>query len=197
MRRWFCFPLLLALLSGCLPASAPDPGLEVAIVNAPAGERAPFLAERLQEEILGLPGCCSFGLIRPAPLRFQETHRDMFGSRAAPAAASIARSLGAEVAVMAAAPRFERSVERVRGGRHVTGVVRVNATVIDASTGMPLGSAGSLTFRGARFVPGDRPLPEPDEDPLMIALTEEAARDLAPQLTALLSGLSRESGSVR
>lgn len=184
--------LLTTLLAGCLPGAADDPGVEVALVNAPAGERVPFLADDLQHSLVALDGCCRFDFIRSTPLRFQETHRDMFGSRAAPAAAAIARSLGAEVAVMVSAPRFERKVEQVDGGREVSGVVSLQATAIEAASGRPLGSVGSLAFRGRRFEPNRGSLPEIDEDPLMIALTRDAVADLAPHLAALLDDVSRD-----
>ena len=191
-RRLCAFVLLLMVLPGCLPAPGAGGGVQVALVNAPAGERVPFLAEALQGQVEAQRGCCRFEFIRPAPLRFQETHRDMFGSRAAPAAASIARSLGAELAVMASAPRFERRVERVSGGREVSGVVRLQATAIDAATGATLGSVGSLTYRGSRFEAAGEPLPEIDADPLMLALAEDALADLAPHLAALLADVTGE-----
>ena len=183
--------LLLAVgLSGCLPSAQEEPGVQVALVNAPAGERVSFLAEALQGELLALNRCCRFDFARTAPIRFQETHRDMFGSRAAPQAAAIARNLGSELAVMVSAPRFERRVERVDGGREVSGVVRLQASAIDAATGRSLGSVGSLTFRGSRIEDAGRPLPELEEDPTMRDLAGAATSDLAPHLAALIEDVA-------
>lgn len=189
--------LLATLLSACAPSTQDDLGLQVAMVNAPAGERVSFLADDLQQATISLPDCCRFDFTRPAPLRFQETHRDMFGSRAAPQAASIARNLGAEVAVMASAPRFERIVESVNGSREIRGIVRLQATAIDAATGNALGSVGSLTFRRGRLQDATEPLPELEEDPLMVALVEEAVEDLAPHLAALLEDIARQYPAAR
>ena len=183
--------LLLAVgLSGCLPSAEEDPGVQVVLVNAPAGERVSFLAEALQRELLALDSCCRFDFARTAPIRFQETHRDMFGSRAAPQAAAIARNLGSELAVMVSAPRFERRVERVDGGREVSGVVRLQAGAIDAATGSALGSVGSLTFRGSRIEDASGPLPDLEEDPTMLDLARAAASDLAPHLAALIEDVA-------
>lgn len=182
--------VFLMVLASCAPAVQEDAGLQVALINAPAGQRVSFLADELQEALVEVPSRSDFGFIRPAPIRFQETHRDMFGSRAAPQSASLARNLGAEVAVMASAPRFERSVESVEGGSEVRGVVQLQASAIDAESGEPLGTVGSLTFRGSRLADDSEPLPEIEEDPLMISLTRDAVADLAPHLAALLGDLA-------
>jgi hypothetical protein len=187
--------IVVALLSACAPITAEQTGDQprVALVNAPAEQRVSILADLLTAEMSGVRGCCAFEFVRSSPLRFQETHRDMFGSRAAPQAASIARNLGAEFAVMAAAPVFERTVERFDdGSRDVRGSVRVRAVVLDPETAEQLAAVGSFTFRDARSLGADEPLPEPDEDPLMIVLTEQAAADLAPHLAAVLGDLASE-----
>lgn len=180
------------VLTSCAPTAQDEAGFQVALVNAPADERVSFLADSLQQETLDLPDCCAFDFIRPAPIRFQETHRNMFGSRAAPQSASLARNLGAEVAVMASAPRFERTVASVDSGREVRGVVQLRATAVDAETGETIGSVGSLTFRGSRLEDAGAPLPEVEEDPTMMALAEDAVDDLAPHLAALLADIAAQ-----
>ncbi|MEX2540377.1 MAG: hypothetical protein WD314_01165 [Trueperaceae bacterium] len=185
--------LLLAAISACAPTAVDEPaGPLVALINAPAEQRVSMVAATLQQEVTGVRSCCSFSFARSQPVRFQETHRDLFGSRAAPQAASLARNLGARLAVMAGAPRYERTVESVDGGREVRGVVQLRATVLDADSGEQLGTVGSLTFRDRRLEGEDQQLPEVEDDPLMIDLTRQAVSDLAPHLAALLEDLSED-----
>lgn len=182
--------VMLMVLASCAPTVQEDGSLQVALVNSPAEQRVSFLAGALQQAVGEVPSCCDFGFVRPTPIRFQETHRDMYGSRAAPQSASLARNLGAEVAVMTSAPLFERTVESFEGGSEVSGVVQLQARAIDAETGESLGTVGSLTFRGSRQIDDNEPLPEVEEDPLMRALTEDAVADLAPHLAALIGDLA-------
>jgi hypothetical protein len=188
--------LLMALLGSCAPGVTQEPSEPVvAFINAPAEQRVAPAADALQAEVESVPGCCTFSFTRSAPVRFQETHRDLFGSRAAPNAAALARNLSADLAVMAGAPRFERTVEAIDGAREVRGVVQFRATVLDATTGEALGSVGSLVFRDSRLVREGEPLPEPDEDPMMLALMRDAVADLAPHLAAVLLDLAAEAAS--
>jgi hypothetical protein len=185
--------LLMALLVACAPAATQEPSEPVvALINAPAELRVAPAADALQAEVESVPGCCTFAFTRSRPVRFQETRRDLFGSRAAPNAAALARNLGADLAVMAGAPLFERTVEAIDGAREVRGVVQFRATVLDAATGNALGSVGSLVFRDSRVVREGEALPEPDEDPMMLALMREAVADLAPHLAAVLMDLAAE-----
>jgi hypothetical protein len=89
--------LLFVTLTACVPA-AYDTRPKVAFVNAPTENRVNGLAETLESTIKKEE--TTFGFSRSSALRFQETHRDMFGSRAALQAAFIARSQGALYAVM-------------------------------------------------------------------------------------------------
>jgi hypothetical protein len=195
--RYTILTLLLGLLASCAPAvEAEVGGPLVALINAPAEQRVSQVAGLLQERTARVPGCCPFSFTRPQPVRFQETHRNMFGSRAVPQAASLARNLRADLAVMAGAARFERNVEQLDGERLVEGVVQLRATVIDASSEENLGSVLSRTLSGSRVIGPDESLPEPEEDPTMVALTEEAVVDLAPHLAALLIELSSGRASA-
>jgi hypothetical protein len=190
--------LLLAVLGSCAPSVTQEPSeTVVALINAPAEHRVAPAADALQAEVERVPGCCTFSFYRSRPIRFQETHRDLFGSRAAPNSAALARSLGADLAVMAGAPLFERTVESIDGAREVRGEVQFRATVLDAAAGERLGSVGSLVFRDARVLAQGESLPELDEDPMMLALMREAVADLAPHVAALLMDLAadRPSGS--
>jgi hypothetical protein len=187
---------LVALLGSCAPvATRQAEGPSVALINAPAEDRVSPAADALQPKVESVPGCCGFSFVRSRPVRFQETHRDFFGSRAAPSSAALARNLGAELAVMVGAPLFERTARNVDGAREVRGRVQFRATVVDADSGESLGTVGSLTFRDFRLVGEDEPLPELDEDPTMLALMDEALSDLAPHLAALLQDLTSEPAS--
>lgn len=185
--------LLLLTLAACLPAPEEKPLQPVvALVNAPADQRVGTVADALQEEIARMEDCCPFSFTRTQPVRFQETHRNMYGSRAPVSSAALARNLGAELAVMASAPRFERTVEESSAGTWVHGTVQLRAVVLSADRGDSLGGVGSLVFRARRPVGEDEALPDIEDDPTMSALVEEAAADLAPHLAAVLSDLARE-----
>jgi hypothetical protein len=96
MMKRFVF-LALFFLVACVPALR-DTRPKVAFVNAPTDKRVTGLAETL--ETLIKVQTTPFGFSRSSALRFQETHRDMYGSRAPLQAAFIARSQGALYAVM-------------------------------------------------------------------------------------------------
>lgn len=197
MARWFFLAALFLaaltlLLTACAPTSAGEEEISpiVAIINAPAEARVSTLADSLERRIREVPSCCAFSFVRSQPVRFQETHRDMFGSRAVPQALSLAENLSARLAVMASAPRFERNVETHGDHREVSGEVQVRAVLFDVETGERLATVGSLTFRGSRTADADGDLPEIEEDPIMQQLTEQAAEDLAPHLAAVLTDVA-------
>lgn len=99
MKR-FGFLLLLVvlfILTACVPVVR-DTRPKVAFINAPTESRVSGLAEDLEGLIKEQP--TTFGFSRSSAIRFQETARDMFGSRAPLQAAFIARSQGAVYAVM-------------------------------------------------------------------------------------------------
>lgn len=187
---------LLVLLAACAPTVETEPDRPVvALINAPADQRVSEIAGALQEEVLAVPGCCRFSFTRTAPVRFQETHRDLFGSRAPGNAAALARNLGARFAVMASASRFERTVlEEDDAVRELEGEVQIQATVLDAQSGESLGTVNSFAFRRSWTTDASADLPEAEEDPKMLALVDEAVADLAPHLAALLGDVAAESG---
>lgn len=88
-------------LAACAPTTQ-DGGSpttpQIAIVNAPTEARIAGLAEALQQNLSAYAQ--DYGFIRPNRLRWQESHRDMYGSRAPLQAAFIARATGAEATVM-------------------------------------------------------------------------------------------------
>lgn len=195
MHRNPLIPLALTLLlSACAPAvTGPDGGLSVAVLNAPGESRVPGAAEGVVAAAQGLPACCAFEFTRSAPLRFAETHGDIYGSRAPRQASIIARTHGAELAVMVSAPTLERQVEAARGSsQRVTITLQLRATVIDSATTETLATVASRVVSGARTAREDEQLPEVAQDPLTARLSQEAAVDLAPHLLAVLDDLVRE-----
>lgn len=127
--------LLLMALSGCVPALQ-DTRPKVAFVNAPTESRVNGLAETLVSTIKEQE--TPFGFSRSSALRFQETHREMGGSRAPLQAAFIARSQGAVYAVMVG---FENDGEVVRSsldGNKVELTLRLDgfarASIVDPTT---------------------------------------------------------------
>jgi hypothetical protein len=106
----FTFLLVLLVLTGCVPALR-DAHPKVAFINAPTESRVSGLAEDLETLIKKQP--TTFGFSRASAIRFQESSRDMFGSRAPLQAAFIARSQGAVYGVMVG---FENEGEVIRSG---------------------------------------------------------------------------------
>jgi hypothetical protein len=101
---------LMLLMVGCVPGVR-DTRPKVALINAPTEYRVTGLAEDLETLVKEQP--TTFGFSRASALRFQESSRDMYGSRAPLQAAFIARSQGAVYAVMVG---FENEGEVVRSG---------------------------------------------------------------------------------
>lgn len=91
--------LLALLLAACVPV-AQDTRPHLAVLNAPSELRLPGAAERLAQLLEDMPEAELFGFSSGAALRYQESYRDMTGSRAPLQAAFIARSQGAAFAVM-------------------------------------------------------------------------------------------------
>lgn len=184
---------LAAVLAACAPQAQPseqgDPPL-VAVINAPADDRVTALAGELESAVADVSGCCAFEFHFAPPIRFQETHRNLFGSRAVPQSAALARNLGADIAVLASAPVFEREEQVLDGEREIRGTVQLEAMVIDAGTEEILGTVVSTTFSGRRYVDEQEQLPDVEEDPLMQRLLDDAVEDLAPHLAALLTDVS-------
>ena len=108
MKPYFIYLLTFVLLTGCVP-QLEDTGPSVALINAPAEGRISGLADKLESR-LTQQGPLAYDFTSSSRVRFGETHRDMSGSRAALQAAFIARTYGAEWAVMIGAPTYEREV---------------------------------------------------------------------------------------
>src|SRR5690606_41502322 len=126
--------------------------------------------------------------------RCLESQADRLDSRAALAAARMARDQGADLAVMVGAPVLERQVTPSRDGasRRVDVTVALEAQVVDPRTEAIVQTLRTRTHQGSRVEADDSPLPEPSDDPTVQALVAEAAPELARSLAAELPFLFRE-----
>lgn len=153
--------LLFFVLSGCVPAVG-DTRPKVAFVNAPTENRVKGLAENLVSSLQGQE--TPFGFSRSSALRFQETHRDMYGSRAPLQAAFIARSQGAAYAVMVG---FENDGEIVRAsldGNKLELTLRLDgfarASIVDPITAEVLATFDSSKVTAKQYETVTLALPE-------------------------------------
>ncbi len=158
----------------------------MAVVGAPADFRIEGLADKFQTQLGRSSALSSYSLVNRSRTSFQETHRDMAGSRAALQAAFTARAFGAEYAVMIAAPVFEREIDEftVFGTRkrEITTKVQVEAVIIDPITAEPVSTYTSGVYQGIRVetIPEDEELVEEREDPELLLETQRALNEIVP-----------------
>lgn len=187
--------LALALgLAGCAPATDGG-GPVLAVINAPADARVPWLADAFERSVADSADRAGVRFASSAAVRFEETHRDFHGSRAPLQASFLARRVGADLAAMLGAPVFEREVVEEDGDRTVQGTVRLELVFVDPATAEVVGSMPSRSFTGSRTERVETPLPPPEEDPTMRGLAEEALADLAPHGFALAVDLLENPAS--
>jgi hypothetical protein len=152
--------LVLVAVSGCVPA-VQDTRPKIAFVNAPTESRVNGLAETLQTTLQTQE--TPFGFSRSSAVRFQETHRDMYGSRAPLQAAFIARSQGAVYAAMVGFENDGDVVNSSLSGNKVTITLKLNgravASIVDPVTANVLASFTSsvITAEGYETVTLDLP----------------------------------------
>lgn len=196
MRSLSLVALLAAfalVLGACAPAATPSAEAKVAVMNGPAQSALGGSAEAVQSE-LESHADRGFSLVSAFTMRFLESHTDLFHSRAAASAARIARSEGADLAVMVGAPVLERVVtlSNDEASRRVDVSVALEAQVVDASTDAIVQTLRTRTQQGSRVEANDLPLPDPDEDPTVVALMQVAAPELAFSLLAELPYLIKQ-----
>ena len=185
---WFFTGIVLFLLTACVPQTQGDAGPSVAVINAPADFRVEGLADELQNELQLSSAPNVYSFVSRNRVAFQETHRDMAGSRSPLQAAFIARAFGAEYAVTIAAPIFEREVDEFTFfgtlEREVTTQVQLEAVIIDPVTAEPLATYTSGVYKGFRIetVPEDEELVEESEDPDLQAEIARAFNEITPSL---------------
>lgn len=181
------------VLGACAPAAAPQGEAKVAVMNGPAQAVITGAAEAVQAELEKTPER-GFSLASAFTMRFLESHNDLFHSRAAGSAARIARSEGADLAVMIGAPVLERVVtlSADEASRRVDVSVALEAQVVDATTDAIVQTLRTRTQQGSRVEANDLPLPEPSDDATVIALMQQAAPELSHSLLAELPYLIKQ-----
>lgn len=185
---WFFTGIVLFLLTACVPQTQGDAGPSVAVINAPADFRVEGLADELQNELQRSSAPNIYSFVSRNRVEFQETHRDMAGSRSPLQAAFIARAFGAEYAVTIGAPVFEREVDEFTFfdtlKREITTEVQLEAVIIDPVTAEPLATYTSGVYKGFRIetVPEDEELVEESEDPDLQAEIARAFNEITPSL---------------
>jgi hypothetical protein len=161
------------------------------MMNAPAQAALPDMAGAVQSELQSRADA-PFDFVSAFTMRFLESHNDLFYSRAAPSAARIARTQGADLAVMIGAPVLERQVTESRDGssRRVDVSVALEAQVVDPRSDAVVQMLRTRTLQGTRVESTSSPLSEVQRDPTVQALAERAAPELAASLLAELPYLA-------
>ncbi len=162
------------LLSGCAPSAGNQGGPLVAILNAPSESLLPGSAERLQQAFAKDP-TIGFRLVSGGAMRFQETHNDFFHSRAAGTAGRVARSYGAQIAVMVGAEQLTRdvTVSDDHQTRRVEVSVQMKATLVDAATDDVVATQYGVVLQASRRESNQQPLVDIKFDPDVRALRDQ------------------------
>ncbi len=199
-RAWILIGLVVLSLTACVPQIGQDFGPSIAVVAAPTDFRVEGLADKFQSELGRNSAPSVYSLVSRSRVAFQETHRDMAGSRAPLQAAFIARVFGAEYAVMIAAPVFEREVDefRVFGvlKREIATKVQLEVVIVDPVTAEVISTYTSGVYQGFRIetVPADEEFVEESKDPDLQLEIERALNEITPGVaTDLELVFSREN----
>ena len=199
---WFFVTIILFCLTACVPQTQADVGPSVAVINAPTDVRVEGLADKLETELKRNRAPNIYDFVSSSRIRFQETHRDMAGSRAPLQAAFIARTFGAEYAVIVSAPVFEREVEETEFAtslrREIATRVQLEAAIIDPVTSEVLSSYTSPVYQGFRveIFNTDDELVEESKDPDLQAGIAQALTTITPGLATDLELLfSRQTAT--
>jgi hypothetical protein len=183
--------LLGALLTSCAPASTPAGKVLVAMMNAPAQARIVGAADGVPALLAREPDSRST-YVSAFTMRFLETHNDLFQSRAAPSAARIARTQGADLAVMVGVPVLDRVVTASKDGasRRIDVALALEAQVVDPRTDAVVQVLRTRTVQGSRVEANSEPVLPVDADPTVLALRDQAIPELAAALAAELPYLA-------
>ncbi len=191
-RSMLALLFAVALLAGCLPAALQDDTPDAAVVGV-AGERGvPGAAAGLDARLRTLDS--AHDLVSASSLRFLEQRSGLLGSRALPGAARIARSTGAELAVVIEASTLVREIEDAARGTRETAVLQLEVVLVRAADATELARLAGPRVSGERPLDDER-LPALGDDPLIAALLETGLDALAPRVAAELRFLA-VSGST-
>jgi hypothetical protein len=180
MRLFWIF--ILGLIVSCVP-QLEDAGPSVALINAPAEGRITGLADKF-EGLLIRQGSLGYDFTMSSRVRFGETHRDMSGSRAPLQAAFIARTYGAEWAVMIGAPTYTREVLEFTFfntlKRKIFSQVKLEVKIVDPVSAEVMSTYSSNLYTSVRVETVDGEVIEKDSDPDIQALIDKALVDIVP-----------------
>lgn len=188
--------ILVFMLTGCIP-QLEDTGPSVALINAPAEGRVTGLADKL--ETLLEKGPLTYSFTPSSRVRFGETHRDMSGSRAALQAAFIARTYGAEWAVMIGAPTYEREVLEFTFlkvlKRKIVSQIQLEVKIVDPVTAEIMSTYSSELYTSIRVETLEGDLIEKSQDPDINDLIDRALVDIVPVVRQDLGTLFANVGN--
>lgn len=192
-RALVVFAVLLgSLLTACAPG-AEDGRPEVTVINGPTEARVEGLARELEHLLREHGGGQSYRFTSASPVRFQETHRDMYGARALLQAAFISRALGSDYALLVGAPTYEREVREVEDwfgkSRLVDIRVRLRASIIDPVTAEEVAVFTSRTVHAKRVESARKPLVPLKDDADLRRARADALASMAPAVAAELEVL--------
>lgn len=152
MRNYVAVGLLCGFLSACLPVQS-ETAPSIALLNGPSEYRVTGLAEHFETVLKARPQASQYRFSPSPALRYQETHRNLYGSRAPLQAAFAARSQGATHAVLVGIQADTILVDTglKEGGLEVEIIVsgEARASIIEAATATQLGTFSSppVAFR--------------------------------------------------
>lgn len=184
--------VLASLLAGCVPAALEDARPDAAVLGAPADARVPGAAAALDEALR--PASTGHDFVPASRMRFLEVRSGLIGSRVQPGAARIARTSGAEVAVVILPASLTREVLDPATSPRERLVLQLDVQLIAAEDARELGRLAASRVVAERALP-DGVLPPLDEDPLLAAAVERSVAELAPRVAEQLRSLALSGSS--
>lgn len=185
------FLALVLLAAGCLPAALEDATPDAAVLGVPADALVPGAAAGLHERLSDLS--TGHDLVPASLLRFREVRSGLVGSRAPTGAARVARTTGADVAVMVASRTLDREIRGAPFAAYEEVTLRLEVVLLRAEDATELARLSGPRLTGERSL-RERALPPLDEDPLVRDLVRRSLNELAPRVAAELEALSESSG---
>jgi hypothetical protein len=183
---------LASLLAGCVPAALDDARPDAAVIGAPVDAPAPGAAAALDRALRQEP--TGHDLASAARMRFLEVRSGLVGSRVEPGAARIARTSGAEVAVVVRPATLTREILDPDRAPSERLVLQLDVQLIAADDARELGRLAGPRLSAERALP-DGVLTPLDEDPLLAAAVRDSIADLAPRVAEQLRSLAVSGSS--
>jgi hypothetical protein len=183
---------LASLLAGCVPAAREDARPVAAVIGAPVDAGAPGAAAALDRALR--QATTGHDLASAARMRFLEVRSGLVGSRVEPGSARIARTSGADVAVVVRPATLTREVLQPDRSPSERLVLQLDVQLIAADDARELGRLAGPRVVAERGLP-DGVLPPLDEDPLLAAAIERSVADLASRVAEQLRSLAVSGSS--